>query len=647
MGTLLQSARSWRPSPRRFVTIAARTGQPGSLLTLDAGELEQQRTHGSGRAAARERLTPDSESRESAGRLLSVNVGMPKNVPWQGKTVFTGVFKEAVAGPRRVGTLNIDGDGQGDLAGHGGEQRAVFVYQIDSYHHWERELGRNDFAYGQFGENFTVQGLADDEVCIGDRYKIGTATFEVTQPRVTCYRVGIRMNDPRIPALLVSHHRPGFYFRVLEEGEVQAGDDIIKLAAGPEQVSVAEADALLYLPGHPRQQLLRALRIPALSPGWRGSFRALLDEDAGSGNAGLAARSPPPAWPGFRRLTVTAITPESDAVISIRLEDPTGTPLPAARPGQWLTLRVQPDKQQRSLLRNYYLCGPPDAGYYRIAVKREHDGVASGYLHTRLAVGDHLDIAAPRGVFLLDRTDAPVLLISAGIGATPILAMLHALAEEQSDREIWALHSARSGREHSFAAEARALLASLPNASTHVYYSRPGPEDVEGRDFDATGRLTGAQLAELEPPRDGQAYLCGPAPFMDEISAALAALGIDASHIHTEPFGPPPGVTPGIAATPARAPHPPAGKRGSGPTIEFARSDLTIPWDNDYGSLLELAEACDVRVRWSCRTGVCHTCETTLIAGGVKYSPDPVEPPADGSALICCSQPRDDVVLDL
>jgi ferredoxin-NADP reductase/MOSC domain-containing protein YiiM len=579
--------------------------------------------------------------------LLSVNVGMPKDVPWQGKTVFTGVFKEAVAGPRRVGTLNIDGDGQGDLAGHGGEQRAVFVYQIDSYHHWERELGRNDFAYGQFGENFTVQGLADAEVCIGDRYQIGTATFEVTQPRVTCYRVGIRMNDPRIPALLVSHHRPGFYFRVLEEGEVQAGDDIIKLAAGPEQVPVADADALLYLPGHPRQQLLRALRIPALSPGWQASFRALLDEDAGSGNAGLAASSPPPAWPGFRQLTVTAITPESDAVISIRLEAPAGTSLPAGRPGQWLTLRVQPGGRQRSLLRNYSLCGPPDAGYYRIAVKREHDGVASGYLHTRLTVGDRLEIGAPRGTFILDRTDAPVLLISAGIGATPVLAMLHALAEQHSDREIWALHSARNSRAHSFAAEARALLASLPNARPRVYYSRPRPEDVEGRDFDGTGRLTGAQLAELEPPRDGQAYLCGPTPFMDEISAALAALGIDPSHIHTEPFGPAPGVTPGIAAAPARAPRPPAGKPGNGPTVEFARSNLAIPWSDAYGSLLELAEACDVPVRWSCRTGVCHTCETTLIAGDVKYSPDPVEPPADGSALICCSVPADDVTLDL
>jgi ferredoxin-NADP reductase/MOSC domain-containing protein YiiM len=603
--------------------------------------------HDPGRAAPHEHLGPDSGPPPVVGRLLSVNVGMPKNVEWRGKTVFTGVFKDPVSGPRRVGKLNVEGDGQGDLAGHGGEQRAVFVYQIDSYRYWEGELGRQDFVYGQFGENFTVEGLGDDEVCIGDRYQICGAVFEVTQPRVTCYRVGLRMNDPRIPALLVSHHRPGFYFRVLEEGDVKAGDEIIKLSSGPEQMRVAEADGLLYLPGHPRQQLLRALRIPALSPGWQASFQALLDEEPGSGNAGLAVTSPPPAWPGFRPLTVTAISRESDSVISIRLEDSDGTPLPAARPGQYLTLRVRPDEQQRAVLRNYSLCGPPDGGYYRIAVKREPDGTASGYLHTRLAVGDQLDIAAPRGTFILDRTDAPVLLISAGIGATPVLAMLHALAEEQSDREIWWLHSARNRREHSFAAEAQALLASLPNARRRVYYSRPGPNDVEGRDFDIAGRLTGSRLAELEPSGDAEAYLCGPTPFMDEMSGSLSAVGIDASRIHTEPFGPAPGVTPGIAPTPARAPHPPTGKPGNGPTIEFARSSLAIPWGSDYGSLLELAEACDVPVRWSCRTGVCHTCETTLIAGDVEYSPDPVEPPADGSALICCSQPRNDLVLDL
>jgi ferredoxin-NADP reductase/MOSC domain-containing protein YiiM/ferredoxin len=579
--------------------------------------------------------------------LLSVNVGMPKDVEWRGRTVFTGVFKDSVTGPRRVRKLNVDGDGQGDLAGHGGEQRAVFVYQIDSYRYWERELGRDDFVYGQFGENFTVEGLADDEVCVGDRYRIGTAIFEVTQPRVTCYRVGIRMNDPRIPALLVSHRRPGFYFRVIDEGDVQAGDEIVKLSSEGEQMPVAEVEALLYLPGHGRQELLRALRIPALSPGWQASFQALLDQEPGSGNAGLAPISPPPAWQGFRPLTVTAITHESDAVISIRLEDPNGAPLPAARPGQYLTLRVRPDERERSLLRNYSLSGPPAAGYYRVSVKRERGGAASGYLLNHLAVGEQLDVAAPRGTFILDQTHVPVLLLSAGIGATPVLGMLQALVQERSDREIWWLHGARNGREHVFAAESRSLLASLSNARSYVYYSRPAADDVEGRDFDGAGRLTGSALAELGPPLDAQAYLCGPLPFMDEISAALASLGVEASQIHTEPFGPAASETPGIAATSARAPHAPVGQAGTGPTIEFARSDLAVPWSEDCASLLELAEACDVPVRWSCRTGVCQTCETTLIAGSVGYSPDPVEPPPAGSVLLCCSQPRGGLVLDL
>ena len=551
-----------------------------------------------------------------SGSLLSVNVGLPKDVAWQGRTVFTGVFKDPVAGPVRVGRLNVEGDGQGDLAGHGGEQRAVFVYQAESYRYWERELGRSDFVPGQFGENFTVEGLPDDEVCIGDRYRIGSALLEVTQPRVTCYRVGLRLNDARIPALLVSHRRPGFYFRVLEEGEVQAGDEIVKVAPGPEQMTVAEIDALLYLPGHPRQQLLRALRIPALSPGWQASFRAMLD-----GQGGLVEASPPPAWPGFRPLTVTEISRESDSVISIQFD---GADLPSALPGQYLTLRVA------GVLRNYSLCGP-----YRIGVKRERDGVASGYLHTRLAVGDQLEIGAPRGTFILDRGDAPVLLISAGIGATPVLGMLRALAAERSEREVWWLHGARSSDDHAFAGEARDLLASLPRARSEIYFS------AEGR------RLTAAAVAELEPPRDAHAYLCGPGTFMDEISAALAAMGLDAARIHTEPFGPAAGLTPGIAAAPVRAPHAPPGEPGGGPVVEFARSDLAIPWSDDYASLLELAEACDVPVRWSCRTGVCHNCETTLISGALDYDPDPIEPPADGSALICCSRPRAGVVLDL
>jgi MOSC domain-containing protein YiiM len=227
--------------------------------------------------------------------LLSLNVGLPRDFAWREKTVHTAIWKAPVQGRRLVRRLNIDGDGQGDLAGHGGEHRAVFVYQIDSYHYWQSQLGRNDFTYGQFGENFTVDGLSDQEVCIGDRYRVGSALFEVTQPRVTCYRVGIRMNEPKMAALLVAHGRPGFYFRVLEEGEVEAGDEIVKVAAGLERMTVFEINALLYVPGHPRSQLERALRIPALSAGWRASFHALLEQEQSggelTGNAGLAPAS--------------------------------------------------------------------------------------------------------------------------------------------------------------------------------------------------------------------------------------------------------------------------------------------------------------------------------------------------------------------
>src|SRR5215510_2202691 len=210
-------------------------------------------------------------------RLLSVNVGLPRDVAWRGKAVHTAVWKDPVQGRRIVRRLNIDGDGQGDLGGHGGEQRAVLVYQIASYTHWQKHFGRDDFTYGQFGENLTIDGLPDDEVCVGDRYRIGEAEFEVTQPRVTCFRVGMRLGEPQLPALLVSHHRPGFYLRVITEGRVQAGDEIVRTRVGAHALSVADVDALLYLPDRDIERLRAAVDIPALSPGWQQSFRELLD----------------------------------------------------------------------------------------------------------------------------------------------------------------------------------------------------------------------------------------------------------------------------------------------------------------------------------------------------------------------------------
>ncbi len=584
-------------------------------------------------------------------RLLSINVGLPRDVTWQGKTVHTAIWKAPFEGPRMVRRLNIDGDGQGDLAGHGGEQRAVFVYQIDSFRYWQNQLGRDDFTYGQLGENFTVEGLSDAEVCIGDHYRIGGALFEVTQPRVTCYRVGIRMNEPKMPALLVAHGRPGFYLRVLEEGEVEAGDEIMRVASGPERMSVFEINALLYMPGHPRSQLERALRIPALSAGWRRSFEALLAQERGgatTGNAGLTPEpGPPPAWRGFRPLRVSRKARESSNVISLVLEPMDARPIATALLGQFVVLRLRPASNAPPLTRSYSLSGEPSAERYRVSVKREAHGAAGVYVDDELQVGDVVHATAARGRFTLRPGDRPVALVSAGIGVTPVLAMLHALAAGASTREIWWLYGARSGREHPFAEETRSLLKALARSHSHIRYSSPDAEDRPNVDFDAAGHLNMRVLQELSLPRDGDFYICGPPTFMRDLTAGLAAWGVAPDRIHTETFGAGLSITPGIAAAPRRLPHTPAGPPGSGALVSFARSGLNVRWGPSFHSLLEVAEASDVPVRWSCRTGVCHTCETGLLAGTVGYRPDPIEAPADGNVLICCSQPEGDVVIDL
>jgi ferredoxin-NADP reductase/MOSC domain-containing protein YiiM len=572
--------------------------------------------------------------------LLSVNVGLPRDVEWQGRTVRTAVWKYPVDGPAMARRLNIDGDGQGDLAGHGGEQRAVMVYQIQSYRHWEQHFGRDDFGYGQFGENLTVDGLADDEVCIGDRYRIGEAEFEVTQPRVTCYRVGLRMGEPELPALLVSHHRPGFYMRVITEGRIAAGDPIVRTRTGPGALSVTDTDALLYLPGKDLAALRRALEIPALSPGWQGSFRDLLAAAAdGTRTGGASATSPAgtsdaPAWAGFRALLVQRVVAETAAVISVYLAAADGDPLPPARAGQYLALRVT-GAGQPAPVRSYSLSCDASGGTYRISVKREPHGAVSGYLNQALRPGATLDAAAPRGEFVLDGGTGPVLLVSAGIGVTPVLAMLHELAAARSDREVWWIHGARGPHDDPLAAEAHALLTSLPRAREHLFYSSAG------------GRLSKEKILSLGLPAGAVAYVCGPAGFMSDMNNGLSAAGLDPDRIRTELFGALPPSTPGIAGHSSRPPHPPDGPPGTGPLVTFARSGLSVPFRTDGGSVLDLADACDVPVRWSCRTGVCQTCVTPLLSGEISYRPDPLEQPPGGQVLICCARPRNDIVLDL
>jgi ferredoxin-NADP reductase/MOSC domain-containing protein YiiM len=579
--------------------------------------------------------------------LVSVNVGEPQDVAWRGRTVHTGVWKRPVEGRRLVRRLNVDGDGQGDLEGHGGPQRAVLVYQRDSYRHWEEFFGIDELEPGAFGENFTVDGMGDDEVCIGDRYRIGDAEFEVTQPRVTCFRVGMRLGQPQLPSLLVAHHRPGYYLRVLTEGYVEAGDEIVRTARGRHQMTVADIDALLYLPDQDRDLARQALDIPALSPGWRESFRAMLESEASTRSPGGVPTGTPPGWNGFRSLVVADTVEESAGIVSYYLTAADGEELPLAQPGQYLTVRV-PDAGDPVPVRTYSLAGSAassaDGTTYRIGVKREPRGRVSSYLHDHLHRGDRIDVAAPRGDFVLDEGAGPVLLVSAGIGVTPVLGMLHELAAKASTRATWWLHTAHDAQTYAFADEVADLLGSLPSARSHVYLTagaHPLPPGI------VEGRLTPEVVAALHVPADASAYICGPTLFMDAMTTALTAAGLDPAHVHTERFAARAAINPGVVGTDAVSPHPPPGVPGTGPDVTFARTGLSVPWSDDYASLLELAEACDVPTRWSCRTGVCHTCVTAVLSGSADYAIPPLEPPGADETLICSARPTDDLVLDL
>jgi ferredoxin-NADP reductase/MOSC domain-containing protein YiiM/ferredoxin len=572
--------------------------------------------------------------------VLSVNVGRPRDVAWQDRVVHTGIWKQPVAGPVMARRLNLDGDGQGDLNGHGGEQRAVMVYQAESYEHWRGALSRPDLDWGGFGENFTVDGLADDAVCIGDRYRIGEAEFEVTQPRTTCYRVGLRLEEPRMASLLVSHRRPGFYFRVLREGAVQAGDDIVQISAGPEQISVAATDALLYLPDGDVDAMRRLLTVEALSPGWAGSFRDLVDRADHPDRQRV--RRPEPAWQGFRSMRAVRLVHETDLVTSVYLRPEPDGELPRPLPGQYLTLRF-PGAGDPPPVRSYSLSAPA-VDSYRISVKRETHGQASRYIGATLAAGDVVEVAAPRGDFVLEDGDDPVILLSAGIGVTPVLAMLHALAAQRSRREVWWVHSTNGLATHVLAEEARRLVDSLPAGHRCVFYSAHDDETVEAGV--TRGRLDRAALAALGLSTEATAYVCGPTGFLDAMTAALADLGLPASRIRTEVFASLSAINPGVVAAAGSAPHAPD-TVGHGPMVTFARAALAVAFDEDRASLLEMAEACSVPTRWSCRTGVCHTCATRLLSGAITYSPAPLTEPEPGEVLLCCARPAEAVVLDL
>ena len=579
------------------------------------------------------------QGRHLAGEVVSVNVGRPQLLDWRGQKVRTAIQKVPVHGRVMARHLDLDGDEQADLAGHGGENRAMLVYQLASYRFWQEMFGDDPYELGWFGENLTVEGLPDCEVCIGDRFRVGEALIEVTQPRVTCYRLAIRTGRPEMPSLFVKHGRPGFYVRVLEEGTIGARDRIELVGSAPTLMTVTATDRLLFFGEHSADDLRAALSIGALSQGWKGSFQALLEaQQAGPivGNPGLSRNEKEP-WQGFRSLDVLSNEAESSEVRSIRLGSGGGEPLPAFRPGQHVVLKLT-TPEGNTLIRSYSLSGRPDAGSYRISIKREPGGAASGFLQDRLQPGTTVETSAPRGTFTLDETStAPVVLLSAGIGATPLIAMLHALVHTK--RKVFWIHGARDGSHLSFQDEITALLTTLTDSERLIAFSQPAPKDVQGSDYDVHGRLDLTALSPLAIPPSAEYYICGPSGFLSYFRDELIRAEVDQALIYEESFG-------GAIAGKSGAPAVSTGEEGKF-SITATRSNRVLGWSSASGTLLELAEAELIPVPFACRVGVCHQCESGLLAGSITYEPQPLDPPPAGRVLLCCARPTSNLILDL
>ena len=580
------------------------------------------------------------QQRTLTGKVISVNVGQPRLIEWRGQNVRTAIWKSPVQGRVMARRLNLDGDGQADLIGHGGENRAMLVYQIESYQYWQQLLGDAPYEMGRFGENLTVEGLADRDVCIGDQFRIGKAIVEVTQPRVTCYRLGIRMNRPDMPSLLVRHGRPGFYVRVLVEGSIGADDRIELVSKNDLKMSVVDVDQLLYLGKHPIEDLERALSIGALSEEWKGSFRELLlaqREGRLVGNPGLTQDTSKEPWQGFKQLVVLSNVRETSDVRSIVLGALDAQALPNFFAGQHLVLKAV-TAEGKSLIRTYSLSSSPNGGTFRISIKREAGGVGSAYLQDILKPGTEIDASAPRGMFVLDADSTdPIVLLSAGIGVTPLLSMLHSLAS--STRTIFWMQGARDGDHLGFQSEIASLLSTLPNGKRLIALSQPTKRDAFGKNYDLKGRLDIEVIQKMGIPKTSDFYLCGPPPFLEAFNDSLNAWGVFPRRIHFESFGAST-VTPNsmITSQAEEALH---------YQIALTRSNRILPWTGNHSNILELAEAEHVPVQWSCRVGVCHTCEIGILDGSVEYSPTPLDAPPSGRILICCARPKSDVVLDL
>ena len=576
-------------------------------------------------------------------KVISVNLGLPRTVQWKGKTVSTAIFKTPVSGQITLRLLNLDGDRQADLSVHGGRDKAVYAYPAEYYAYWHREFPDTALPWGMFGENLTTQGLREDDLQVGDRLRIGTAEVVITQPRMPCFKLGLRFGrDDIVKRFLASGHT-GFYFRVITEGEVQVGDPIVLIERTAGSVAVSEITRLYARDKEDLEGLRRIADVATLPGDWRDYFKEQIDQVAARPQRRPAQT---PSWAGFRSFTLREKVREGHNVSSFRFVPEDGRPLPLYLPGQYLTVRVYIPGVERPVVRSYSLSDTARTGHYRLTIKRIAQraeelravpGLVSTYFHDRLAVGDRIEAKAPAGTFTVDvrQHDQPLVLIGGGIGLTPLLSMLNSIVAAESPRETWLLYGVRDDREHIMRAHLESIARAHPNVHLHVFYSRPARE-IDGADIHIR-RIDLGAMQRLIPPKTYDFYVCGPPAMMDSVTRGLEAWGVPVDRVHTEAFGP---------ASVRQAVRGPAAQPDCGVDVTFARSGVTAQWSRCESPLLELAEEHSVAIDFGCRAGSCGTCVTRVLSGAVRYLHQPNAPLEADEVLPCIAVPAEPLTLD-
>jgi len=562
-------------------------------------------------------------------RLVGIFVG--KVAPLGPSGVPSAFVKHSVDGAAYAEALGLVGDMQADLSVHGGPDKAVYAYPCDNYEAWKAEFPNLVplWVAGSLGENLALAGCDERDVCVGDTVRLGSALLQVSQPRKPCFKMAIRFNDVRLPKAMVVSGRCGWYYRVVEPGSFTAGDRPVLVERPHPEWTIRRINAVTNSTSTPQAALAELAALPELSAAWRNQVLAAIQ----AAQAGALRKV-------FRPFSVADVRDESRTIRSFVLKPVDGEGVAAHAPGQHVVVRLPIHGKVAPRLRSYSLSTTSNGKTYQISVKRDSDYGASAWMHTNLKPGSELDVMGPRGNFVLDQTsDAPILLLSAGVGITPIMAMLIAATTNNGTsvmpRRVTFIHGARNGEELAFAGLLSEIAAKHPAVVFHTRFSAPLISDVAGHNHDSVGRLDKALVEKIaEDISDHMVYLCGPASFMRTAIGWLQELGVPEAQIRCENFGDARVVANADGCRPAR--------------IVFSRSGISSQWVRGNQSLLQIAEAHGISVKNDCRVGLCGQCATPVIAGELTYATEPAAHIEYGTALLCCARPASPTVtLDL